>query len=306
MFRRKNYESLACWLTLRSDQWLFTNPSNVAPSKINDSHQCHHALVTASITVRSRVWPMDVPRSCHRSNFSTNFSLTCADLQIANSTSASNNYPAIICPPMSTSFNRNAVLSAVLAHVHLTEVYERLGASSTPQDIFKAIFKTQTHEEYIRGLLVESNTFPTLEDVHLPTIVCIRTEAEAETYGPNIWRTCSDTPSLIDLARSTLFLCPSWIQIPVDLQVRDRRTCPAVMGNIFVNNAQHYRFPTTRSFAITSFTLALYSLSNQICGWQWAWTPEVLNQILSNDGEKAAFGDNRSYFLFLFSKFHKL
>ena len=224
------------------------------------------------------------------------------NFQIANLSSAINNYPAIICPPLSGYFDRDDVLNAVIAHVLQTRVYELTPMFSTTFLPFKAVFKSDEHQQYIRELLMKSNTFPTING-RVPHIVCIRTEADAQQYDRSLWHDCMRDPSFIDFPRSTLFLCPSWEQTQVDSKDCDPGICPDVRGNMFASNAQTRLFPITRSFAITSFTLALYGRNHLINDWPTIWSIGLLNRVLTNGPVKSVFGDNRSYYLYLFREF---
>ena len=240
-----------------------------------------------------------MPLSCYRLSSSTNFPMPRANLQTANSTSALNHHPAIICPPLAGFFDRNDVLNAVMAHVGQTQIYERDAAFVTAFPPFKAVFKRGVHAQYIRELLMQSKAFP-LVDGLIPQVVCLRTEAEAQPYGQDLWYQCMDTPSWVDLPSSTIFLCPTWVHTQVDRQGPDPLICPTVAENVFADNARMTEFPITRSFAITRFALALYGRNHLIGYWPLSWSVQHLNSVIQNGPVKSAFGDNRSYYVYLF------
>ncbi len=207
---------------------------------------------------------------------------------LVNSTATVSN-PLIICPRI-PGRPRDDIIVSQAFQVHTFNVDSAL-ESEDSAEAWSAMFKSDQHEHYIETVLERSRGTD-----QSPEIICIRSEAEAQSHGvPNVWQSCNTGIATLG-TQAALYICPEFLRRPQSMGGIDDKACPGVAANQFHLIPNRPTLFANRAFEFTKDLLVRYN------NFDTYFAPTDLNQYMNEPlGWSAAIAPYRalSYLMYI-------
>ena len=165
--------------------------------------------------------------------------------------------PYIICPDI-PGLDRDSYIIDTAFRWHRANVREALGYLGQGVNFppFKAIFKSPQYSATIFRVLDRG-----LGTSKAPLFICIRSEAEAQTYesrAPDLWQQCN-SGRFTWPTETALYFCPGFLQRGQNPGGPQPRACPSVMANRFRTVQDMPILFANRGYEITKYLLLIHN-----------------------------------------------